>query len=128
MKRKNLNLKVITVLMAACLSLFVTSGWSNVFILLPDNGDGNDGFSRSVSISNDYAVVGAPYDDDNGDNSGSVYVFQRTDITWTQQAKLIAADGGRGFGGSVSISGDYAIVDIKIKIKYANKVLFMLPK
>ena len=27
-------------------------------------------------------------DDDNGDDSGSAYMFTRTGTTWTQQAKL----------------------------------------
>jgi len=37
-----------------------------------------DEFGNSVSISGDYAVVGAPYDDDNGYASGSAYVFHMT--------------------------------------------------
>ncbi|MCH7582078.1 MAG: hypothetical protein IIC72_05530, partial [Acidobacteria bacterium] len=44
--------------------------------------------------------------------SGSVYVFTRSGATWTQQAKLTAADaaGGEHFGSSVAISGDTALV------------------
>jgi len=36
-----------------------------------------DQFGSSVSISGDTAVVGAWLGDDNGDDSGSVYVFER---------------------------------------------------
>ncbi|RLG30706.1 hypothetical protein DRO03_03610, partial [Methanosarcinales archaeon] len=68
--------------------------------------------SISVSISGDYAIVGAPYDDDNNDTSGSAYIFKRDGTIWSQQAKIIASDGTAWdyFGNSVSISGDYAIV------------------
>ena len=73
---------------------------------------GYDLFGYSVSISGDTAIVGAHYDDDDGSNSGSAYVFSRSDGTWTQQQKLTAADATAGdlFGFSVSISGYAAIV------------------
>ncbi|MBI4701376.1 MAG: hypothetical protein HY744_09490 [Deltaproteobacteria bacterium] len=56
--------------------------------------------------------MGAHYDDDKGDYSGSAYVFVRSGATWTQQAKLLASDGAAGdeFGDSVSLSGDTALV------------------
>ena len=51
-------------------------------------------------------------DDNNGNNSGSAYVFKRTGSSWTEEAKLIPSDGAAGdeFGWSVSVSGDYAVV------------------
>ncbi|MCP4124974.1 MAG: hypothetical protein GY751_24800, partial [Bacteroidetes bacterium] len=60
---------------------------------------------RSVSISGDYAIMGA---DQIGNNAA--YIFHRNGNTWTQQAKLRAGAAGIWFGESVSISGDYAIV------------------
>ena len=36
-----------------------------------------DYFGISVSISGDHIVIGAPYDDDNGSNSGSAYLFKQ---------------------------------------------------
>ena len=88
------------------------STWSQQAKLIASDGAAFDWFGHSVSISGDYALVGAPDDDDNGSNSGSAYVFQRSGSTWTQQAKLIASDGAADdrFGFSVSISGDYALV------------------
>jgi len=38
-----------------------------------------DQFGISVSISGDYAIVGTLYDDDNGFNSGSAYVYHSID-------------------------------------------------
>ena len=60
----------------------------------------------------DTALIGAHLDDDNGDDSGSAYVFTRTGTTWTQQAKLLASDGAADdyFGCSVSLSGDTALI------------------
>ena len=56
--------------------------------------------------------MGAFRDDDNGNASGSAYIFERKNNTWVEVAKLTASDGNPDdiFGGSVSISGDFAIV------------------
>jgi len=80
--------------------------------LKPSDGASSDFFGRSVSISGDYAIVGAYGDDDNGSDSGSVYIFERIGSEWIQKAKLTASDGASSdfFGLSVSIAGDYAIV------------------
>ncbi|MBN1256230.1 MAG: cadherin domain-containing protein [Planctomycetes bacterium] len=80
--------------------------------IVSSDGSVGDHFGNSVSISGDYAVVGAVYDDDNGETSGSAYIFKRDAGNWTQEAKLTASDGAASdvFGGSVSISDDYAIV------------------
>ncbi len=86
--------------------------WSEQAKLVASDGDVNDWFGESVSISGDYAIVGAVGDDDNGSLSGSAYIFKRDGESWSEQAKLVASDGNTGdvFGGSVCISGDYAIV------------------
>jgi len=94
--------------------IFLRSGtsWSQQAKLTASDGAANDWFGNSVSISGDYAIVGAFYDDDNGSASGSAYIFKRDGTTWIQQTKLTASDSAAGdyFGYSVSISGDYAIV------------------
>ena len=88
------------------------TSWAQEAKLLPSDGAAGDHFGISVSISGDYALVGAYWDDDNGDRSGSAYVFKRSGTSWAQEAKLLPSDGaaGDGFGFSVSISGDYAVV------------------
>jgi hypothetical protein len=78
-----------------------------------DTADG-DLFGYSVAVSGDTAVVGA-YGDawgNTGGPPGSAYVFARSGGVWTQQAKLIAADGilGDYFGHSVAVSGDTVVV------------------
>ncbi len=75
--------------------------------LTASNGEGNDYFGCSVSISGDYAIVGAYQ------NRSAAYIFKREGTSWTQQVELTPQQGPAGgrFGDSVSISGDYAIVD-----------------
>ncbi len=88
------------------------TAWTQEAILTAKDGEENDDFGWSVAISGDYAVVGAYRDNDKGNNSGSAYIFKRNGTAWTQQAKLTAGDGEEndGFGRSVAISGDYAVV------------------
>ncbi len=74
-------------------------------LLASDEGEGNN-FGSSVAISGSTAVVGTPYDDDNGRSSGSAYVFQKVGTAWSQMTKLLPADGAvsDNFGYSVAIS------------------------
>ncbi|EJK67638.1 hypothetical protein THAOC_11302, partial [Thalassiosira oceanica] len=80
--------------------------------LLAPDGATWDEFGRSVAIYGDTIVVGAPCDDDNGENSGSAHVFVRSGEEWTHQAKLLAPDGAEYdcFGDSVAIYGDTIVV------------------
>ncbi|PZU83375.1 MAG: hypothetical protein DI529_12715 [Chryseobacterium sp.] len=64
-------------------------------------------FGQSVSIENDYIVVGA-YNEGSAyplQNAGAVYVFQLDNGSWVQKQKLVASEraGGAYFGNSVSI-------------------------
>ncbi|MFH1568439.1 MAG: Ig-like domain-containing protein [Gemmatimonadota bacterium] len=72
----------------------------------------SDHFGFSVDTWGDYAVVGAPGDDDGGDGSGSAYVLHWDGSAWTQQAKLTAPEAAAGdaFGTSVRMQGDYVLV------------------
>jgi RHS repeat-associated protein len=80
--------------------------------LTAGDGAASDNFGISVSVNGDYAIVGAPYDDDSGTSSGSAYIFKREGTDWIRQVKVTASDGASGdtFGISVSVSGYYAIV------------------
>jgi hypothetical protein len=52
--------------------------------LTPSDGAVWDCFGYSVSISGEYAIVGAHYDNDKGNNSGSAYIFKRDGTGWTE--------------------------------------------
>jgi len=74
-----------------------------------------DQFGFAVSVSRDTVIVGAPFDDDAGSQSGGAYIFQRNEggiDAWGEVKKLIAADVAEGdiFGFAVAISGDLAVV------------------
>ena len=86
--------------------------WSQQAKLTAADGAAGDQFGIGVSVSGDTAVIAAHYDDDNGYDSGSAYVFVRAaDNTWSQQAKLTAPDGAEGdYFGRVSVSGDTAVI------------------
>jgi len=86
--------------------------WDELAKLLAGDGAADDEFGYSVSISGDYAVIGAYYDDDNGVDAGAAYVFVRSGSTWSLHPKLTASDGAAGddFGYSVALCGDYAVI------------------
>jgi len=67
----------------------------------------------SVDVSGDAVVVGSIGDDDNGDSSGSAYLFEKNaQGVYEQSAKLSASDGlaGDNFGYSVAIDGDTIVI------------------
>ena len=94
--------------------IFTRSGgsWTQDAHLNAFDGNPQDLFGNSVSISGDSAVVGVPGDDDAGVDSGSAYVFFRSGTTWSLQTKLNASDtaAGDSFGYSVAISNDSVLV------------------
>lgn len=83
--------------------------WTQTAKLVASDGEVDDLFGWSVSMSGHTAIVGAIFDDG---GRGSAYIFEKVGGVWTQQAKLLASDGAAGdsFGTSVSVSGDTAIV------------------
>jgi hypothetical protein len=64
-----------------------------------------DRFGDSVALHGDTAVIGSPFDDDNGTDSGSVFVFNRTGVVWTQGQMLVAGEMFGELGASVSFRG-----------------------
>jgi hypothetical protein len=72
---------------------------------------GREYFGTTVAIDGDTAVVGVPYENDYSGH-GAAYVFVRTGVSWSQQAKLVASDGANydWFGEAVAISGDTVMV------------------
>jgi len=91
------------------------NAWGLVDEIIPSDSETGDDFGISVAVDADTAIVGASGDDDVGDSGGSAYILQRDHggtENWGLVAKITALDGSRddGFGSSVGISGDTAIV------------------
>ena len=90
------------------------TGWadsSEKAKLTASDGAANDEFGYSVAVDSDTLVVGAYQDDDNGDDSGSVYNFTRNANVWSQKTKLTGPSRGRGdwLGHSVAVVGNTVI-------------------
>jgi hypothetical protein len=84
--------------------------------LTAGDAEAGDSFGRSVAMSGDTVIVGAPWEDADGFyHAGSAYVFMRDAggaDAWEQVAKLTASDAGEKdeFGSAVAIEGGTVVV------------------
>jgi hypothetical protein len=71
--------------------------------------DSNDKFGTSVAVGSGRIVVGAPYNDDGGTDSGSAYIH---DLNGNWIAKIVASDAAAGdqFGRSVAVGSGRIVV------------------
>lgn len=88
--------------------VFSRSGtaWAQDAYLKASNAGALDEFGTAVAVSGNTIAVGAPFEDDGGQEAGAVYIFEKG-TTWKQSAILRAADasGGDFFGTSLAIKG-----------------------
>ena len=108
-KMSNL-LRLVAYLLLTNTMLFSVMSWAvipeqKVLDIQSLNNSGPD-----VSVDGDTALIGSPSADD--DYAGEVHVYVRSNGVWVEQQKLTASDAswGNGFGSSVSISGDTALI------------------
>jgi hypothetical protein len=78
-------------------------------------------FGYFVSLSGDTALIGAWYDDDNGLNSGSAYIFTRTGLTFN-------ITGGFGVKAVITNNGSSDVNDIPWQIHVEGGMLGMINK
>jgi hypothetical protein len=109
-----------TAQMAGAVYVFARSGdtWSQQAYVKASNTGGFDQFGAVVSLSKDgnTLAVGAPLEDsassDQANNAatdaGAVYVFTRSENTWSQQAYVKASNPGdkNQFGTAIALSSD----------------------
>ena len=97
---------------AAYIYAFNAPHWQQEVKLTAADAGERDAFGYVVSIDGTTAVVGAPDDDDAGNNSGAVYVFVRDADGWKQHTKLVPKELGKldSFGDAVEIQGSTLIV------------------
>lgn len=89
--------------------------WGLVKKILSSDLASGDEFGQSVAISGERVIIAARFNDDNGGNSGSAYIFERNQggpDNWGEVIKILPQDGQSSdlFGHSVDISGEYCIV------------------
>ena len=89
--------------------------WYQQYKIVPEDGANEDYFGFDVAIYGDFVAVSSNYDDDAGNDSGSVYVFQKNGIQWLQSQKITARDGQFEdfFGTSVDMNGNRLVVGSK---------------
>jgi len=101
-------------------SSVLSQNWSELSKNLALDKNASDYFGNAVSISGDYAIVGAKGGDYDaaGQNllsqAGAAYIlkYNSGSSSWEQVQKLVSSDreSGDAFGYSVSINGEFAIV------------------
>ena len=86
--------------------------WTESAKLTPSDAGNGDRFGRDVAVSGDYAIIGAYLDDNNGDESGSAYVYRRGEEGWENVSQLAPDDGAAGdlFGRGVAMTDQYALI------------------
>ena len=86
--------------------------WVEEDILIPDDLVAKDRFGGSIAMDGSLAVIGS--EPGGVVKPGSAYVYRNNGGTWVQEAKLLPETSVPGeedlFGGSVSISGRYAVI------------------
>ena len=90
-----------------------SGSWTQVARVKASDAGADDEFGRSVGISGTYSVIGAYGEDEEGDNAGAAYFFERNNSgSWTEVARVKASDAGANdyFGKSVAIENDYSII------------------
>jgi len=72
------------------------NNWGEVKKVISSDGAGWDEFGHSVSIDGDEIVAGAPMDDDNGLQSGSVYLYELSALLPVELVSFTALADGDG--------------------------------
>ncbi len=85
--------------------------WGQVTKLTAADGAAWNKFGTAIATDGNDVLVGAPYDDDLGLRTGSVYIYDR-DQSWSQVQKLIRADAvpKTAFGNAIAYSGGTALI------------------
>jgi len=100
---------------AGALYVFVRSGsaWIQQARLTPPAGSDDQALGRSVALSGDLALAGAPmYGGALGTASGAAYLFARGGTEWGPPVRLTASNGAafKQFGQSVALSQEHALI------------------
>lgn len=84
----------------------------------------NSGWSVSLSSDGSIVAIGAPYNDENGNNSGHVRVYQNNSGVWTQIGNDIDGEADEDLSGtSVSLSSDGNVLAIGAPYNDGNGTL-----
>jgi hypothetical protein len=113
----------------------VAGSWSQQAYLKASNTAGSDLFGQAVAVSGNIVAVGAYWEDssatgidgsqaDGANDSGAVYVFNRSGSTWSQQAYVKASNTNASdeFGIAVALDGETLLVGARREASIATGV------
>ena len=116
------------ILAAAAFAVPVAAQCERQELIAADPAAG-DQFGISVDLLGSRVIVGANRDDDNGDNSGSAYIFELVGSQWVESAKLTASDGDEldRYGITVGLARDVAVVGARYDddVGYATGAVYV---
>lgn len=80
--------------------------------ILASNPSAGDIYAAALEVEGDLCVIANEWDDDNGTDSGSAFIYRFDGTQWVEEQKIKPSDGAAGdnFGRSVDISGDVVVV------------------
>jgi uncharacterized delta-60 repeat protein len=90
-----------------------TNAWGLRIKLVADDGAFHDYFGTAVAVSGNTAMVGAPGVNGGGVDRGTTYVFERNSPDadgWGQKKTLASTVDSAGYGVSVALDADIAVV------------------
>ena len=81
--------------------------WKFIQKVVPPDNEAGDQFGNALSFNGNWLAIGAYFDDDNGSNSGSVYLYHQDENSFQLVSKIKPSDGSAGdaFGAAVSLDG-----------------------
>ena len=100
--------------------------WSQVAKLQAGDGASGDELGAAVAVSGDLIALGARRDDDQGDQSGAVYLFRRNQggvDAWGQVAKVTPSVGKQyaEFGGALGLDRGRLVVGARFMVEGVTK-------
>ena len=74
----------------------------------PDDAESSDQFGKSISLNEDFIVVGSPMHDESFTDAGAIYIYRKTNNEWSFFQKITANDAlaDQQFGSYVKIQGN----------------------
>jgi hypothetical protein len=109
--------------------------WYQFAKLTPHDPSSVQRFGTSVSLSGNFALIGAINDGESASNSGAAYLFQEDIATgWHEVAKLKASDANENalFGNAVSLYDGLALIGANQESSTASRAgaayIFAIPE
>ncbi len=107
--------------------------WNEMQKIVASDRAESDYFGESVSISDEFLIVGAKREDEDSagmnpmEDPGSAYIFELNGTHWNEVQKITAPVRGNYdlFGSSMDISGDYAIVGARLESEDAEETNYL---